>query len=59
MDRELFKRAYDMLVRLEGSTAARAYNELHSPPFESGEAYIELANLRDLLADMQKALNAL
>lgn len=59
MDRELFKRAYDMLVRLEGPASARAYNELHSPPFEVGKALKELANLRDLLADMQKALNAL
>lgn len=52
---ELLKRAEELLARAEGYFAAAAYTEMHSPPFERGRKWQELVDIRNLLADLEKA----
>jgi len=58
MNDDLMKRAFEILQRYEGYLAGAAFRELHEPPFERGGAVERLAEIRTLLADMQRAINS-
>lgn len=51
------KPIFDALQRAEGYVAA-AYQEATSPPYKAGRAHENIAKVRDVLAILQKHINA-
>ena len=48
------KRIFRILERAEGFFAAAAWREISEPPFQRGRAWNELAEIREILAELQK-----